>query len=542
MKKLSMILAASCFLAVTLNAFADEGNQGAWGDQGDGTYINPILPGDFSDPDVIRVGTDYYLITSSFQYSPGMAIMHSKDLVNWQYIGHCIPNIAKIEPHLNWDNKMDRYNKGVYAGSLRYHDGKFWMYFTEEDAGLFVTTAPKPEGPWSDVKLVSNIKNMDDPCPFWDDDGKAYLIMSSPGKKWYTHLYNMSPDGLSIDLASDRPLDPDQTSEGNKIYKFNGEYYVFHNQCQFRGRNRRGMMMRSKSIEGPWEKRVILETRPGKNDLEPNQGGLIDTDKGDWWFITHQGTGRWEGRASNLLHVKWIDGWPIPGTVDPTGAGNITWHEKKPIDGFPIVVPQSSDEFNGPALGLQWEWNYEPRADKWSLTERPGFLRLHAFKPQVPGDFFKAGNTLTQRVMGYTGGEIVVKADISGMADGQTAGVCAYWKPVAMLGVVQQGGVRTLQLSNDKKITVGPTLTGKDVWLKLIIDDKASCTFAYSLDGTTFIPIGDSFKFGWANYRGTRFALFNWNDDTEAGYIDFDYFHYDYNGPQNHQGAQTTGE
>ena len=368
---------------------ADVGNRGAWGDQGDGTFKNPILPGDFSDPDVIRVGGDYYFITSTFQYSPGMAVLHSKDLVNWQYLSHCVADLTQLGPELNWD-RMNRYNRGIYAGAIRFHDGKFWVFFTTMDEGVFLTTATNAAGPWSPVTRVWDKTGFDDPCPFWDDDGQAYLLLSTPGKQWWTHIYKMSADGKTVDPASEKIIDGYQTSEGNKFYKINGLYYVFHNECKPHG-PRVGVMMRSTNIFGPYEKKIILEDLPGRYDRQPNQGGLLQTEAGDWWFITHQGrgesgadyaharrsdadaatsrvfnqTGTFDGRPSLLLPVKWIDGWPIPGLADANGAGTITWSAKKPVNGFPVQVPQSDDEFSSPTLAPQWEWNYQPRADKW---------------------------------------------------------------------------------------------------------------------------------------------------------------------------------
>jgi beta-xylosidase len=522
---------AICLVTLALPAFADTGNRGAWGDQGDGTYKNPILPGDFSDPDVIRVGGDYYLITSTFQFSPGMAVMHSKDLVNWKYLGHCVADLTQMGPELNWD-RMNRYNRGIYAGALRYHDGKFWMFFATMDEGVFLTTATNAAGPWSPLHCVLQEKGWDDPCPLWDDDGQAYLVMSTPGTNWWTRLFKLSADGKTIDRASEFVVDRHRGSEGNKLYKFGKTYFIFHNQIDGDG-NRTGVMMRSTNLFGGWEKKLILQGSAPDRDREPNQGGLVQTAAGDWWFITQQGRGGFfDGRPASLLPVKWVDGWPVPGVVDTnTGAGTINWSGQKPVSGCPLQVPQSSDEFSSAKLAPQWEWNYQPRADKWSLAERPGWLRLRAFKPLRPGDFFKVGNTLTQRVMGYEGGEVVLKMDVSGMADGQTAGLCVFWKPVALLGVVQQNGVRKIQLSNDGANTSGAEVKAADVWLKAVIDDQAVCTFAYSLDGKKFTAIGGRFKLGWANYRGSRLGIYCWNDDGENGSVDVDLFRYDYSGP-----------
>jgi beta-xylosidase len=197
-----------------------------------------------------------------------------------------------------------------------------------------------------------------------------------------------------------------------------------------------------------------------------------------------------------------------------------------------VTLPQSSDEFSAAALGPQWEWNFQPRAEKWSLTERPGFLRLQAFPPLQKGNFFKAGNTLTQRMIGYEGGEVTVKCDPSGMAEGQVAGLVLFWRDYAILGAVQRGGVRRVELDNNGVVTAGPELPPASfaLWLRAKISDQAVCTFAYSLDGQVFTPIGGSFALGWDNYRGSRVGVCTYNDEATAGALDVDWFHYTYRG------------
>ena len=547
-------------LASAPSARADIGNEGAWGDQGDGTFKNPVLPGDFSDPDVIRVGGDYYFITSTFQYSPGMAVLHSKDLVNWEFLSHCVADLTQMGPELNWD-RMNRYNRGIYAGTIRYHDGKFWVFWTTMDEGVFMTTASNAAGPWAPVTRVWDSQGWDDPAPFWDDDGQAYLILSNPGNtqdnlgKWVPHLFKLSRGGTRIDAASAKVLDAFSTSEGNKLYKINGLYYFFHNEYHRKQNVRVGVMMRAHSLNGPWEKKTILEDAPGRYDRQPNQGGLVQTEAGDWCFITQQGrgengaeyfharrgnadaalprsmdqTGTYDGRPSSLIPVKWADGWPMPGLIDKNGAGNLVWTALKPVAGFPRQVPQFSDNFSAATLGPQWEWNYQPRSEKWSLTARPGWLRLEAFAPLVKGDFFKAGNTLTQRIMGTDGGTVQVKLDAAGMADGQIGGLVFFWKDYAQIGVAQTGGRRRIVFSTDGVLTPGPELLSANLaWVRATIDARGGCVFACSLDGQTFTPMGVRFDFGWHNYRGTRLGLFTYNDLGEHGRLDFNNFIYDY--------------
>ena len=507
-------------------------NTPSWGDQGDGTFKNPILPGDFSDPDVIRVDNDYYLITSSFQYSPGMAILHSKDLVNWQYVGHCIDDISQIGPEMNWD-RMNRTSRGVFAGSIRYHDGKFWMFTTTLPEGVFMTTADKPAGPWAPLYRITDRKGYDDCCPLWTDDGQAYLVMSQPtdrtghGDKWCSAIYKMSPDGKTIDFTSRQyllnPSDPkEQAREANKVYQRNGYYYFFHDTWTH------GVVDRSKNVLGPYEERAITPDALSDHTINVQQGALIQTAAGDWYFLTHEPRTAFNGRQCDLVPIHWVDDWPVGEKV--YGAGPKVSILKKPVDGSAPVSPQSDDDFNG-RLGLQWQWNYQPRADKWSLTERPGWLRLDAFKPLAPGDFFKAGNTLTQTIMGAAGGETHARFDVSGMADGQTAGLSLYWQDVARIGITQANGSRHFVFQDKQGPVDGPPVTTNEVYLQALIDNRAGCTFAYSLDGKTYVPLGRRFAFGGANFRGTRIGLYTWNDNGETGRVDITEFRYNYPGP-----------
>ncbi len=502
---------------------SDTPTQGQWGDRGDGTYANPVLPADFSDQDAIRIGSDYYAVSSTFQYSPGVVILHSKDLVNWTILGHAVSDITQIGPDLNWD-KMDRYGKGVWAGSLRYHAGKFWLYFNTPDEGFFMTTARDPAGPWEPLTSVWRTSGWDDPCPFWDDDGQGYLVTTHYADGYKIHLFKMAPDGKSLLMNSDKAIHQSHGSEANKLYKINGLYYHYYSEVQ--GEGRVVMMERAKSLDGPWEMRQLNHVN-ACIDKEPNQGGLIDLPDGRWYFFTHQGTGDWEGRAACLLPVTWTDGWPVIGKVGPDGIGNMVWHAPKPITGFPSTQIQTNDEFTAKTLATAREWNYQPRADKWSLTERPAWLRLHAFKPLSPGDFKKAGNTLTQRSVRTPHNSVTVKLDLTGMAEGQQAGFAHYAGPWATFGVTQANGTKTLTYTENGYATPGPAITQNALWLRSEWGFDGKSQFSYSLDGKTFLPFGPVYQLAWGNYRGDRIGLFTFNDAGDSGYVDIDWFHYD---------------
>jgi beta-xylosidase len=501
----------------------------SFGDQGDGAYLNPILPADYSDIDAIRVGGDYYAISSTFQYSPGMVVLHSKDLVNWEIIGHVVPDLNRISPEMNW-SRMNRAGTGIWAGAIRFHAGRFWVYFCTPDEGYFMTSAASPAGPWEPVVHFLSAPGWDDPAPFWDDDGQGYLLGThyapdpADGIPYKIHLFKLTAGGKGILPGFDRVIHQSKGSEANKLYKWNGLYYHYFSEVHREGRV--AMMERSASLSGPWEERQLNHVNP-RVDREPNQGGILQTEKGDWWFLTHQGTGAWEGRALCLLPVTWKDGWPILGAVGADGIGSMVWKARKPIDGFPPAPRSFFDDFSDSNLKNQWEWNYQPRAEKWSLTGVPRRLRLQAFPPLQPGNLLGAGNTLTQRILNTGSGVITVKLDVSSMADGQAAGLCHFGGHYAWLGVTQAGNRRRITYSANGEQTAGPPLPSTTVWLRSIVADKGETTWAYSFDGSTFVPFGKRYKFEWAHYRGDRVGIFTYNDRADAGAVDVDWFRYD---------------
>lgn len=205
------------------DALAVKSSRGRWGDQQDGTFLNPVLPGDFSDLDAIRVGDDFYAISSTMQYSPGMVVLHSRNLIDWQIVGHVVSDLTALDPELGWD-RMNRDGRGIWAGSIRYHAGRFWVYFGTPDGGIYMTSASRPEGSWSPVKRVIAAAGWDDPCPFWDDDGKGYLVATrfsadEDGQKYRIHLFSMTAGNDGVAEDSDRILHQSRGSEANKLYK-----------------------------------------------------------------------------------------------------------------------------------------------------------------------------------------------------------------------------------------------------------------------------------------------------------------------------------
>ena len=540
---LGFLLLGAATLAGAGDAPRTWGDWPTWGDQGDGTYRNPVLPADYSDLDCIRVGADYYAISSTFQYSPGMAILHSRDLVNWRILGHVVSDVTQIGPEMNWD-RMDRYGHGIWAGAIRHHAGKFWVYFGTPQEGFFLSTTEDPAGPWTPLHPVMRAAGWDDCCPFWDDDGQGYFVCTHfaadpvDGREYTVHLFKLTSDGRDLVPGSDTIIHQSEGSEANKLYKINGLYYHLYSEVR-PGGGRIVMMHRAKNLCGPYETRQL--SRAQRSAMEPNQGGLVQTEKGDWFFFTHHGTGQWEGRAASLLPVTWIDGWPILGAPDANGIGTMVWSARKPVDGRPIAVPQTSDEFDGRGLAPQWEWNHQPRADRWSLAARPGFLRLHAFRALDGDNLLKVGNVVTQRSVRAAGAEVVVRMDVAGLVDGQHAGLCHFsaarrqGRPAAnsaSLGVTQIGAERFLECSRGGAFTRGPVIAASTLWLRSTWDVDGVSRFSFSTDGETFAPFGEPYQLAWGAYRGDRLGLFTYNNTANAGYVDFDWIHYDYAGPQ----------
>lgn len=507
---------------------------GNWGDQGNGTYLNPVLPSDYSDLDAIRVGEDYYAISSTMQFSPGMIVLHSKDLVNWKIISHVVDDLTRISPQLNWD-RMNCYGKGIWAGSIRYYKNKFWVYFGTPDDGFFMSSATDPAGPWEPLHQLWKVKGWDDCCSFCDDNGQLYFIAtnfaldSKTNRKYNIHLFKMTVDGKSLIMESDSIIHQSPGSEANKLYKINGLYYHYFSEVKTEGRVI--MMERSKNIYGPWEIRQLNHV-DGSIDKEPNQGGLLQVPSGKWYFFTHHGTGDWEGRAASLLPVHWIDGWPIIGEVGADTIGCMVWKGMKPISYKKKFFIQSSDDFNSKKLNVQWEWNYQSRADKWSLTEHKGFLRLYAFQPICSGDqkdiILRAGNTITQRSMRTSSSVATVKIDISHMVDGQFAGLTHFSTTSnSLFGVRQENGIRSLVYSVNSNDTSGIAVTGTFIWLSSTWDVNGISRYAFSTDGRYYQSFGSAYQLTWGSYRGDRIGIFNFNTKKDKGYVDVDWFRYE---------------
>lgn len=507
--------------------------QAARGTSTHGTYVNPVMPADVSDLDAIRLGQDFYAISSTFQYSPGMAVLHSRDLIHWAIVSHVVDDISTISPQMNWD-RMERSGRGIWAGSIRYQAGRFYVYFGTPDEGILMSSAAKVTGPWTPVRPVLADSGWDDPCPFWDEDGRVYLVVTrykpdpATGKAYNIHLFQMNVAGDSVDPASDRIIHQSRGSEANKLYKIHGLYYHFFSEVRAEGRV--PMMERAASLEGPWEIQQLMHV-DRRVDKEPNQGGFVQLQDGRWFFVTHQGTGDWEGRAGVLLPVTWISGWPIPGKVGEDGIGNMLWTAPAPLpqdDGAGLVA---SDDFSGPALKPQWEWDYQPRPRSWSIQHNPAALRLEAYPLLHPGDFKTAPNVITQRAMRTEDNVVSVQLSLSGMVDGQHAGLAHFAKTDAEIEITQSGGERRLSLVRGGVSTAGPAIAGSSLWLRSRWGSDGQSQFFFSEDGAHFTSLGEAYPLTWGDYRGDRIALYTFNAERK-GHVDVVSFRYDVAKPE----------
>ena len=472
----------------------------SWGDQGNGRFRNPILKSDYSDPDVIRHGDDFYLVASDFHFM-GMQVLHSKDLVNWQVIGQVFDRLD-VDPKYD---QMTAYSQGTWAPALRFHDGEFYVFVCTPQDGLFMWHAKNAAGPWSKTVTVKAVAKWEDPCPFWDDDGQAYLVHSVYGAGPLI-LHKMSADGTRL-LDEGQEIYRGKVAEGPKLFKRNGDYYISLPEGGVTGGWQ--TVLRSKKIYGPYERREVLPAD------SPHQGALVDLKNGEAWFISFKSAG-YLGRICYLNPVTWgADGWPVFGDE---GKPVDEW--KKPDVGkqYPVARARSSDEFSSRTLSPIWQWNHNPVADAWSLAARPGFLRLQA---RPAADLPLARNTLTQKLWD-SAGVVDVRLDVGSMKNGQKAGFAFMsGNEFGWVGVSQENGVRKIAWNDGE----GPTVAGREAWLRGVASGDVARLF-YSLDGRTFTETGKTFPLRFKSWKGSRIAIFSYG--TNGGAADFDYVRYRY--------------
>jgi beta-xylosidase len=475
-----------------------------WGDQGDGTFRNPVLKCDFSDPDILRVGGDFYLIASDFHFV-GMQVLHSRDLVNWEIVNQIFSRLSMDEKY----DQMRGYGQGTWAPAWGYHAGRFYAYVCTPFDGLFMWHTDDPANKWSEMITVKKVERWEDPCPFWDEDGQAYLIHSHKGAGPLI-LHKMSSDGTQL-LDDGVEIYRGPTAEGPKLIRRRGFYYIFLPE----GGVATGWqtVLRSKNIYGPYERRIVLP--PGS----PHQGGVVELASGESWFVGFKSTGHL-GRVTHLLPVKWPeDGWPVFGE-----NGRPLEHCKKPDVGqaLPIQRPPTSDEFDSPSLSQIWQWNHNPVNEAWSLVQRPGWLRLRG----LPADSLAAAhNTLTQKLWDQRG-QIDVLMDVANLSDGQRAGFAFQsGDEFAWIGALRRSNRIDIAWENGQ----GPALPPGPIRFRgTYKGDKAKLW--HSVDGIIWTQAGGEIQLKFAFWKGARPTLFCYGPG--AGWADVDYFRYEYSSGQ----------
>ncbi len=514
-------------------------------DRGDGTYQNPILHGDYSDPDVIRVGEDYFLVASSFTYLPGVPLLQSKDLIHWNLINYCVKEI----PYQRYEVPM--HGCGVWAPSIRYYGGEFFVFIPMPDEGIFVVKTRDPYQEWSKMHCLKEARGWIDPCPFWDDDGKAYMVFayanSRCGIKHRLSICEMSQEGdrlLTEPVIIFDGLKTNPTIEGPKLYKRDGYYYIFAPAGGVE--NGWQTVLRSKNIYGPYEYRIVMHQ--GNTRVNgPHQGGYIEDLKGEGYFLHFQDKGPY-GRISHLQPVEWYEGWPFIGQEqNGDGIGEPVEQWMKPAGvkvetgvGIPV-----NDEFKSNELGMQWQWQANPLKEWYSFTEREGYLSLHTIdnKHRNENLLWYAPNALTQLLQApsflvTTEVELVptMEGDLCGM--GMT-GLCYSYIGITYQDhlyyiVIYKGVVIEKEGAGKAEETLiwKKEVNSSKVLLRLNLNKNRQYTYSYSMDGNEFFEIEIEFTLTKGTWTGAKFALLavNRNNKVSGGRGDYKYVRFEKGG------------
>lgn len=515
--------------------------------------VNPMLWADTPDPDVIRVGDTFYMVTTTMHLMPGAPVMASKDLKHWETVGYIFDRLTDSPKYDLQEGTV--YGRGQWATSLKYHDGKFWALLAPNEAGpmgqTYIFTAPKAEGPWT---IHSRLRHFHDATLFFDDDGTPYVFFGTGEMCQLTRDLKGVVEG-SLRHYFQREADERGLLEGTRVIKHRGTYYaLLISHVYAPGRHRREVCYRTKDLNGKWEKNVILESDFGGFSYLA-QGTIVDTEEGDWYGIMFQDRGG-VGRVLTLSPVRWIDGWPQLGDEQGKVPATMRPYRSLTPDASPNGEGSNytrgivcSDEFSSSKLGLHWQWNHNPIDKAWSLTERPGFLRLKTNR--VVPNLYLAPNTLTQRMEGPTCSGFVC-LDLSKMKDGDRAGLTAFNGDSGVLTVKKNGKKLTLEMSEqkvsltdrekavtnvDEKVIESIPLSSKKLWLRLDGDFQPGhhdvANFFYSLDGEQWTQIGTKNYRMVFDYRrffmGTKFGIFNYATKKAGGYVDVDFFRYSKN-------------
>ena len=506
-------------------------------DNGDGTYKNPVLNADYSDPDAIRVDDDFYLVSSSFEDIPGLPILHSKDLVNWTIVGHAL---LRQPPYEYYD--APRRGDGVWAPSIRYHNGEFYIYYPDPDFGIYVVKSKKAEGPWSEPELVESGKGLIDSCPLWDDDGHVYLVHafagSRAGIKTILVIKKLNKGGTQVVDKGKLVYDGhelDTIVEGSKIYKRKGFYYIF---ASAGGVSTGGqLVLRSKKIYGPYERKIVMD-QGSTNINGPYQGAWVTTQTGEDWFLHSHDKGAY-GRALHLEPMKWVKDWPIIGLdKNDNGKGEPVKVYKKPNVGkqYPITTPAESDEFNEGSLGLQWQWVANPQPTWYFMKRASAKLRLHAIKiPDSAKNLLEVPNVLLQK---FPAEEFMATTKMSfhpsNKLTDEKAGLTIMGMSYANIALESRPEGNYIVYSVCMDASKGNTeiekiITGVNedsIFLRVSVEAGGKCHFSYSLDGDSYINLIKEFTASPGKWIGAKVGIFCTRKDetNDSGYADFNWF------------------
>ena len=516
-------------------------------DNGDGTYTNPILYADYSDPDVVRVGKDFFMTASSFNAVPALPVLHSTDLVNWELVNHALPRLVP-DKHFS----KPRHGDGVWAPSIRYHDGMYYIYWGDPDFGIYMVKTDDPKGEWDDPVLVKEGNGLIDPSPLWDDDGRAYLVYafarSRNGVNTVLMVQEMKPDGTGM---IGRPViafdghDGHRVVEGPKFHKRGDYYYILAPA----GGVTWGwqLALRSKDVFGPYEKKVVLHQ--GSTDINgPHQGGLVELESGESWFV-HFSDKFVYGRTVYLNPVNWEDGWPMMG-VDLEGDGigePVTTYRKPDVgdNGTGIVTPPESDEFESRKLGLQWQWHGNPYLT-WAFTTQKGFLRVYG--TPLPNDFTNFWDVPNLLLQKFPAPEFkaTTKFTFRPHAYGERAGLIVMGRDYSYISLektrdglyVSQTVVQQADAGRPEQVIAGEYVESEDMafWFRAEVEEGGLTRFSYSLDGESFTRVGESFQAREGLWIGAKVGIFGsqpaevhaddiFNHSTRhLGFSDYDWF------------------
>ena len=505
-------------------------------DNGDGTYQNPVLYADYSDPDAIRVGDDYYLIASSFNKVPGIPILHSKDLVNWRLIGYAL---NKLVPYNQF--KTVQHGNGVWAPAIRFHNNEFYIYYPDPDFGIYLVKSKSINGPWSEPLLVQEGKGLIDPCPFWDDNGKAYLVHayagSRAGIKSILVIKEMNAVGDQIagngQIVYDGHKD-DPTIEGPKMYKRNGYYYLFAPA----GGVSTGWqtVLRSKTVFGPYERRVVMDQ--GNSSVNgPHQGAWVTTPKGENWFLHFQDKGAY-GRIVHLQPMAWENDWPVIGSYK---GGAI---KGEPVDRYkkPAVISKTekaglpdSDEFNSRSIGLQWQWQANP--EPWWQFMTGTALRLYANPvSDSANNKWLLPSLLLQKIPAPEF-QVITKMQFHLSKEGEQAGLILFGTDYFHISAEKRSNGLYISFNscinaiNGNKEQSLELLKAEQetIYFKMVMTEGAKCRFGYSIDGSNYKMVEGFFQAKPGKWVGASIGLFcnSVKKTNDAGYVDIDWFRFE---------------